>query len=162
MYRTSAQRIKRSATWALSAATAVAFGVAAANFVPHSTHAAASAPTSAVAPSSATSASLSNVSGTASVQTVASTSHIAVSADTVLAFTGSSITVRSATGATLHYGLNASTIVLQGHAKVTAAALRVGERVFIVPSSTNAAIAGTIGILPAGGESEGSGSETAD
>lgn len=162
MYRTSAQRFKRSATWALSAVTAVAFGVAAANFVPHTTHLAASAPTGTVAPSNAASASLSNVSGTANVQTAASTGHVTVSADTVLALTNASITVRSATGATLHYGLNSSTVVLQGHAKVTAAALRVGDRVFVVPSSTNAAVAGTIGILPAGGESEGSGTETTD
>ena len=160
MYRTSRQRAQRASTWALSVVAAVVVGVGAANLVAHSTHAATSAPATTATPSTPASATLNNTSGAATIQTTA-TGNVAVSADTVVSLTGASITVRAASGATLHYALGASTIVLQGHTRVSPAALRVGERVFVVPSSTNATLAGTIGILPSG-ESEGSGGETSD
>jgi len=158
MYRSTRQRAQRAGTWALSVVAAVVVGVGAASLVPHTTHATAGAPAASAVPSPA-SATLNAARGTAQIATIASTGPIAVNADTVAALTGTSITVRTANGATLRYALNATTTVLQGHARVSVASLRVGERVFVVPSATSATLAGTIGILSSG-ESEGSGGES--
>jgi|GEM_PF-419666 len=67
----------------------------------------------------------------------------------VNALTSSSITIVNFDGITTTYVINSSTVITKLRHSTTAASLVLGENVHIVPSSTDASVAGSIDIVPA-------------
>jgi hypothetical protein len=167
MYRSTAKRAKRTGIWALTAALSVGAGLGAANLATMGSHLTAASATATTATTATTAPAASTpVTVPASSASVASTSatsapvvHTAAlttspTPRTVVSVTAKSITVRSSSGAVATYGLNAATIYLSGTTHVTVASVHPGGQVIVVPSASNAAFAGVVGILPSRGEHE--------
>ena len=157
MYRSTAKRVKRASVWAATAALSVGAGVFAANIASvgssltaaPTTLATTPAPTTATSPAASTAAT---PAAPAAVQTVALTTS-APTPRTVLAVSAHSLTVRGASGP-ITYTLTPSTVILSGTSHVSVSSIHAGSRVIVVPTSANASVAGTIGILPSSGSGE--------
>jgi len=67
----------------------------------------------------------------------------------VNALTSSSITIVNFDGTATTYVINSSTVITKLRHRTTAASLVLGQNVHIVPSSTDAGVAGSIDIVPA-------------
>ena len=168
MYRKSKFRlIRRVGGNTLIALVALGSGVAVANVASHRSQVTTTSTPSALASSSSTTVTAGTVTTSqpqsSASATLVSTSapHVSAVAGTVTTLSGSSLSIRSRSGAALTYGLNSSTIVMKGRTRTTLASVKVGTPVYVVPSTSSPTVAAAIGIIPAtvGGEpSEGSSS----
>jgi Domain of unknown function (DUF5666) len=62
----------------------------------------------------------------------------------ITAVTSTSITISGRNGTSASFALDSSTTIMKGHSAATVADLKVGERVFIVPSSTSSSTAASV------------------
>ncbi len=167
MYRKSKFRlIRRVGGNTLIALVALGSGVAVANVASHRSQVTTTSTPSALASSASTvtagTVTTSQPQSSASATLVSTSApHVSAVAGTVTTLSGSSLSIRSRSGAALTYGLNSSTIVMKGRTRTTLASVKVGTPVYVVPSTSSPTVAAAIGIIPAtvGGEpSEGSSS----
>ncbi len=156
MYRTSAKRTQHAATWTLSAVLAVGAGVTAAKLVArHNPAPVTAAGSSSRAGTARTASAPATVSTSASLVRTAALS-VSPTARTIVAVSANSLTVSSAAG-TSTYTLGPSSVVMSGKLTISRSSLRVGERVIVVPSTSNPSLAVSVGILPSTShEAEGS------
>lgn len=160
MYRSSKMKVARRAGGNLLVVIAtLTSGVAITYAMAHGSHAASVAAVGGASPST-TSAP---VSGTVQPANAALSAAVTPVSGVVTALSATSLSIRTTSGVPQTYSVSASTVVMQGRAKTTLASVHVGNRVFVVPSSTSPTTAVAIGIVatPLGEGSDG-GSEGSD
>lgn len=162
MYRKSKMRlVRRVGGNALVALITLGGAVAAANAVSHSSHVAPAATASTTVAKTTAASTVTTLPATLVSKAPTSSAHVSPESGVVTALSGSAITIRSQTGATLTYTVDRSTVVMMGRVKTTLASVNVGTRVFVMPSATSPTTAAAIGIVPATGEpSDGSSSSS--